>query len=52
MDVREAVGQSIERFLRPIFGCDSYRGQQEKAIEAAVQGFDSFVLMPTGLSFQ
>ena len=37
-------------YLGPLFGFDGYRGNQEQAIEAAISGFDCFVMMPTGQS--
>jgi len=36
------------RLLREIFGYDSFRGRQEQAIAAALEGRDVLVLMPTG----
>src|SRR5690606_12886100 len=36
------------RLLRESFGYDSFRGRQEQAIAAALEGRDVLVLMPTG----
>ena len=34
--------------LRTTFGYDSFRLEQERAIETVLRGEDAFVLMPTG----
>ncbi len=36
------------QILRDVFGYDEFRGQQQTAIERALAGQDSLVLMPTG----
>src|SRR5690554_3688836 len=36
------------RVLREVFGYDAFRGRQEQAIAAALEGRDVLVLMPTG----
>src|SRR5690606_14913139 len=36
------------RLLREVFGYDAFRGRQEQAIGAALDGRDALVLMPTG----
>src|SRR5690606_29771052 len=36
------------RLLREVFGYDAFRGRQEQAIAAALEGRDALVLMPTG----
>jgi ATP-dependent DNA helicase RecQ len=40
--------QQARHLLKTTFGFDAFRGQQEAAVEAALQGEDSLVLMPTG----
>jgi len=42
------VGEAIHNTLREIFGYREFRGQQQAIIEAAMDGHDSLVLMPTG----
>ena len=39
---------SPEQVLRQVFGYRSFRGQQQDVIEAAIQGRDALVIMPTG----
>ena len=39
---------AAHQVLRDVFGYDEFRGQQEAAIDAALSGRDSLVLMPTG----
>src|SRR5690606_22786844 len=36
------------RLLREVFGYDAFRGRQEQAIAAVLEGRDALVLMPTG----
>ena len=40
--------QQARHLLKTTFGFDAFRGQQEAAVQAALQGEDSLVLMPTG----
>src|SRR5690606_27416590 len=37
-----------QKLLRDVFGYDAFRGRQEQAIAAALDGRDALVLMPTG----
>jgi ATP-dependent DNA helicase RecQ len=48
--VSDSVADSdvAERLRRDLFGFDQYRGRQRAAIEAALEGRDTLVLMPTG----
>lgn len=39
---------SPQKVLEDVFGYPSFRGQQQSIIEAALQGRDSLVIMPTG----
>ncbi|KAL0565096.1 hypothetical protein V5O48_016935 [Marasmius crinis-equi] len=40
---------ACDRVLREVFGHSSYKGKQKEIIEAAVLGYDVFVLAPTGM---
>ncbi len=42
------TGTAADQILRDIFGYAEFRGRQREVIEAALQGLDSLVLMPTG----
>jgi ATP-dependent DNA helicase RecQ len=42
------VNSSALHILHDVFGYDAFRGQQQTAIERALAGQDSLVLMPTG----
>jgi ATP-dependent DNA helicase RecQ len=39
---------SSKKILNEVFGYPEFRGQQQAIIEAALQGRDSLVIMPTG----
>src|SRR3989339_2108530 len=39
---------SLKEYLKKYFGFDSFKGNQEVVIRNVLDGFDSFVLMPTG----
>jgi ATP-dependent DNA helicase RecQ len=39
---------SPEQVLRQVFGYQKFRGQQQNVIDAAIQGRDALVIMPTG----
>ena len=39
---------SATNILKTVFGYDSFRGQQQAAIEHLISGQDALVLMPTG----
>jgi ATP-dependent DNA helicase RecQ len=39
---------SSKSILNEVFGYPEFRGQQQAIIEAALQGRDSLVIMPTG----
>ena len=39
-----APSEALKRF----FGFDEFKGEQEKAIQAVLEGHDTFVIMPTG----
>jgi ATP-dependent DNA helicase RecQ len=43
-----AADDRARRVLRDVFGYSSFRGRQAAIIDAALQGHDSLVLMPTG----
>jgi ATP-dependent DNA helicase RecQ len=43
-----AVTSPAHQILQKVYGYDAFRGQQEAAIERALTGQDSLVLMPTG----
>jgi ATP-dependent DNA helicase RecQ len=43
-----AVTSPAHQILQKVYGYDAFRGQQEAAIERALAGQDSLVLMPTG----
>ncbi|MDA0728268.1 MAG: ATP-dependent DNA helicase [Bacteroidetes bacterium] len=42
--VEMAPSEALKRF----FGFDEFKGEQEKAIQAVLEGHDTFVIMPTG----
>ena len=44
----DAMRLSAKNTLNRVFGYPEFRGQQEAIIEAALQGRDSLVIMPTG----
>jgi ATP-dependent DNA helicase RecQ len=44
----EVGDDRARRVLRDVFGYSSFRGRQEAIIDAALEGRDSLVLMPTG----
>ena len=39
---------SLQNILKDVFGYPAFKGQQQAVIEAAIQGRDSLVIMPTG----
>ena len=43
-----AVNSPAQQILQQVYGYDAFRGQQQAAIERALAGQDSLVLMPTG----
>jgi ATP-dependent DNA helicase RecQ len=43
-----AVSHPARKILKEVYGYDVFRGQQQTAIERALAGQDSLVLMPTG----
>ncbi len=43
-----AVNSPAHQILQKVYGYDAFRGQQQAAIERALAGQDSLVLMPTG----
>jgi ATP-dependent DNA helicase RecQ len=43
-----AVTSPAHQILQKVYGYDAFRGQQQAAIERALAGQDSLVLMPTG----
>jgi ATP-dependent DNA helicase RecQ len=43
-----AVNSPAQQILQDVYGYDAFRGQQQPAIERALAGQDSLVLMPTG----
>jgi len=42
------VNSPAQQILQDVYGYDAFRGQQQAAIERALAGQDSLVLMPTG----
>jgi ATP-dependent DNA helicase RecQ len=42
------VTSSAQQILKTVYGYDEFRGQQQVAIDRALKGQDSLVLMPTG----
>jgi len=42
------VNSPAQQILQDVYGYDTFRGQQQAAIERALAGQDSLVLMPTG----
>jgi ATP-dependent DNA helicase RecQ len=42
------VTASAQQILKTVYGYDEFRGQQQVAIDRALKGKDSLVLMPTG----
>lgn len=42
------TAEGIHRTLEDVFGFSAFRGRQEEAIRAALNGHDTLVLMPTG----
>jgi ATP-dependent DNA helicase RecQ len=42
------VNSPAQQILQEVYGYDAFRGQQQAAIERALAGQDSLVLMPTG----
>jgi ATP-dependent DNA helicase RecQ len=47
-DILPAVNSPAHQILQQVYGYDAFRGQQQAAIERALAGQDSLVLMPTG----
>ncbi|MCP4088385.1 MAG: DNA helicase RecQ [Gammaproteobacteria bacterium] len=43
-----AVNSPAQQILQEVYGYDAFRGQQKAAIDRALAGQDSLVLMPTG----
>jgi ATP-dependent DNA helicase RecQ len=46
--ILSAVNSPAQEILQKVYGYDAFRGQQQPAIERALAGQDSLVLMPTG----
>jgi len=46
--ILSAVTSPAQQILQKVYGYDAFRGQQQAAIERALAGQDSLVLMPTG----
>ena len=42
------MSSSSQNILKNVFGYAEFKGQQQPVIEAALQGRDSLVIMPTG----
>ena len=38
----------LHKWLKKIFGFDSFKGNQEAIIRSVLEGHDTFVIMPTG----
>jgi ATP-dependent DNA helicase RecQ len=39
---------NLKKSLQDFFGFDKFKGEQQVAIESLMQGYDTFVIMPTG----
>jgi ATP-dependent DNA helicase RecQ len=42
------IENTLSEHLQKYFGFDRFKGQQEEVIKSVLNGFDTFVLMPTG----
>ena len=46
--MRETDKYSLHKWLKKIFGFDSFKGNQEEIIRSVLEGHNTFVIMPTG----